>query len=121
MAKNKYTVLVPITDRFGIKRSVQSDEVKFLLLQDQIIFVYTLFCYDPETEKEIPTMRRTSEVTASMDNFVDAKGDYVEPDAEGAIPEYVFWMEYLQNNSFDVRKLFPIIVDRLDKVGRFNI
>lgn len=112
-------IIVDISALNGLNRKVQCNNSLFDFLAKEISFQYTLFCYDSEG-KELAKYRYTSTLNATMNNFVDAEGNYVPEGTVGAIPEYVFWLLYLQDRTFLIHELFPEVVKRADKAGKFN-
>jgi len=66
-------------------------------------------------------MARATEVilTASNRDFVNAQGEEVEAETEGAIGEYDFLMFYLDNPVI-LGNLFGAYVSKADLKGRFN-
>lgn len=112
-------IIVDITDFAGFKRKVK---VNFLTIDEdmqEIRLNYTLFSYSPEGV-ERSGVRKNGFLKATMENYVNAQGDYVTPQTEGAIPEYLFYLIYMQQQTFNRATLYTEIIDRADQQGRFD-
>jgi hypothetical protein len=58
-------------------------------------------------------------LTATMFNYVDNQGNYVEEGTEGAIPEYLFWEGVITGTVFSKDALYASVVAKADDLNRF--